>query len=328
MRNNIFRIGSFNLYNLVLPENKYYGRRQYSYPDYEKKTSWIASQLDSMKADVVGFQEIFHEEALKQAIAKSKHLKGAYVVSANPTGHSPMVGIASKYKIIKYEVIEDFPEMLDIEDTLIPIQKFSRPVLKALIEIKEGVKVYFYVAHLKSKRPIFKKNEDRENPSDVAKGEARSLIKRTAEATAFRTLLMDTLKDRDVPVVVMGDLNDSSLSVSTRIVSGQPPFRKFPRTVKEKIWDVLLYHVRDIQARQSFHDVYYSHIHNGHYEALDHIMVSQELVKENPNNIGRVGYVSVFNDHLIDETLSEDGLESWKSDHAQVVASIELKENT
>lgn len=327
MQNNIFRIGSFNLYNLVLPEKKYYGHRQYSYPDYEKKTSWIASQLDHMRADLVGFQEIFHEEALKQAIAKSEYLKDAYVISANPNGRSPVVGFASKYKIIKYEVIEDFPEVLDIEDTIIPIQKFSRPILKVLVEVKEGLKVYFYVAHLKSKRPLFKKDEDRENPNDVAKGEARSLIKRTAEAAAFRVLLMDTLKNRDVPVVVMGDLNDSSLSVSTRIVSGQPPFRKFPRTVKEKIWDVLLYHARDIQARQSFHDVYYSHIHNGHYEALDHIMVSQELVKENPNNIGRVGYVSVFNDHLIDETLSDAEINCWKSDHAQVVASIELKQN-
>jgi hypothetical protein len=53
-------------------------------------------------------------------------------------------------------------------------------------------------------------------------------------------------------------------------------------------------------------------------------LLSQELVKEYPKNIGRVGNVQVFNDHLIDETLSSERLPCWQSDHAQVVVSIEL----
>jgi predicted extracellular nuclease len=39
----------------------------------------------------------------------------------------------------------------------------------------------------------------------------------------------------------------------------------------------LLYNTKDIQARQSSGDFYYSHIYNGHYEGLDHILVSKHF---------------------------------------------------
>ena len=75
---------------------------------------------------------------------------------------------------------------------------------------------------------------------------------------------------------------------------------------------------------EQFWDIYYTHIHNGHFESLDHILVSQEMVRENPNNIGKVVYVRIFNDHIIDETFSDRSVNCWESDHAQVVAVIEL----
>ena len=88
---------------------------------------------------------------------------------------------------------------------------------------------------------------------------------------------------------------------------------------------MLLYRVQDIQTRRSQRDVYYTHIHKGHFESLDQIMVSEEFVVQNPRRIGRVEYVRVFNDHLIDDTLSSEALPVWQSDHGQVVVSIELE---
>jgi hypothetical protein len=108
------------------------------------------------------------------------------------------------------------------------------------------------------------------------------------------------------------------------LVSGEPPMRRLPHEVKRKLWDVILYHVKDIQARNSYQDFYYTHVHNGHHESLDHIMVSEELVEENPNSVGKIGYVKVFNDHLIDDTLTNEKIKKWKSDHGLVVTSIEL----
>lgn len=321
------KIGSFNLFNLVSPEVKYYGSRVYSKHVYEKKTSWVARQLGRMDCDIVGFQEVFHEEALRDAINKNSSFKDTEVIVANATGQRPVVGLMSRYPIISHEVIEDFKEVLDIDGLEVPIRSFSRPVIRAVIRLPNDIEVSVYVVHLKSKRPQFPEDKevDRFDPVEKAKGQARSLIRRAAEATAVRDILLEDLKGRDHPVILLGDVNDSGLAVTTRIISGDPPFRNMPMHVRKELWDILLYHVKDIQARQSFHDFYYSHIHNGHYEALDHIMVSQELVAQNPDHIGRVGFVSVFNDHLIDETLSDERVELWQSDHAQVAASIELK---
>jgi hypothetical protein len=58
------KVGSFNLYNLVLPDHVYYENRSYSENDYKKKVSWIKSQVQSMGVQIIGFQEIFHKNAL------------------------------------------------------------------------------------------------------------------------------------------------------------------------------------------------------------------------------------------------------------------------
>ena len=53
-------------------------------------------------------------------------------------------------------------------------------------------------------------------------------------------------------------------------------------------------------------------------------MVSQELVTENPRNVGRVGLVNVFNDHLIDQTFTTEKQDKCQSDQGVVVCSLEL----
>jgi hypothetical protein len=60
----------------------------------------------------------------------------------------------------------------------------------------------------------------------------------------------------------------------------------------------------------------------GHHDSLDHILVSQEFVRQNPRRLGYVEYVKVFNDHLIDQTLSHDKIPKWQSDHGQVVITM------
>lgn len=326
MQKDIFKIASFNLLNLVLPETKYYGRNEYSKEEYSQKVNWISNQLSNMDADIVGFQEVFHEEALQEVIRNHPLYTNANIVVAEPNGSSPTVGLVSRYPINSVEVFKDFPEQLEVEGMLIPFKSFSKKVLKVDIQITDEHRVVVFVAHLKSKRPMLPEGADKNDPLEVSKGQARSLLLRAAEANALRTILMDSLQNRDCPVIVLGDLNDTSTAVTTQLISGDAPRRYYPLEVKRKLWDILLYHVKDIQARQSSRDVYYTHIYNGHYESLDHIMVSQELVKENPDRIGRVIFVKALNDHLIDQTLSPDRVECWKSDHAQVVATIELEQ--
>jgi len=326
MGKNIIRVGTFNLLNLTMPNTPYYNNKILSTEDFGKKRTWINQQLNNMNADIIGVQELFHENALRNVLNENPNYENARIVLGHNKEGLPSVGLISRYPITDHQVINTFPEQLVIDDIVVPFTNFSRPVLKCRVQVRPDLHFIVIVAHLKSKRPMLAPGVDPMDPIEIGKGQARSLLLRAAEASALRTVLMDVLQNREHPVIVVGDLNDTHTSVTTRIISGDPPFRHLPMDKKMKIWDTLLYHTKDIQARMSYSDVYYTHIHNGHYEALDHILVSQELVKENPNNIGRVGNVKVFNDHLLDETLSNDRLPNWQSDHAQVVVNIELNQ--
>lgn len=326
-KSNELKIATFNTLNLVLPNHYYYERKIYTEEEFTQKKNWINGQLLNMQADIVGFQEVFHQEALVQILRENPFYKGkTQLVAANANGEKPAVALISKFPIVDYAIVEDIPETLVVDDVEIPFTKFSRPVLKARVRLNDGIDAVVFVAHLKSKRPMFADGADVEDPVELAKAQACSLMVRAAEAYGLRTLMMTELQHRDSPVILMGDFNDTHTAVTTQLISGEPPFRFLPLDKKLRQWDVLLYHVKDIQARLSYTDTYYTHIHNGHHESLDHIMVSQELVAENPNNIGRVGSVRVFNDHLIDSTLSNDRMPNWQSDHAQVVATIEMRQ--
>ncbi|MGB3187946.1 MAG: endonuclease/exonuclease/phosphatase family protein [Limnoraphis sp.] len=327
-----FKVATFNLYNLVLPNVTYYDRNKYSTEVYAQKKTWITGQLERMNADIVGFQELFHEQAIKEIVQNIKsyenaHLVVGYPASYNPEQLRPLVGLVSRFPILNHQVYEDFPPQarLEINDKDIPLEKFSRPILSAQLQISDSLECTVFVVHLKSKRPILPADADKNDPVEQAKGAARALILRATEATALRMILMETLKNRQHPVIIMGDVNDSGLSVTTQIITGQPPWEKLPFEKKKEIWDVLLYSVKDIQARQSYGDFYYTHIYNGYYQALDHILVSEEWVAQNPSRLGQVEYVSILNDHLIDETLSYEDVEKWQSDHAQVVTTIKLE---
>ncbi|MBC7973020.1 MAG: endonuclease/exonuclease/phosphatase family protein [Verrucomicrobia bacterium] len=321
-----FKVGTFNLYNLIAPNVLYYDSQQYSLEEYSKKTTWIARQLDRMQVDVVGFQELFDPTALGEALAQTERLAAAEVVCGKPSEKGPAVALASRLPVLSHQSFESFPAvaLLDIEGIELPLKRFSRPVLSVTLKLQENLECTVFVVHLKSKRPLLPEGVDRHDPLEQAKGQARALIQRAAEVTALRVLLLEALQNRKQPVIVLGDVNDGGLAVTTQIIAGEPPWHKLKLEQRQKSWDVQLYRVQDIQTRQSYGNFYYTHIHNGHHEALDQIMVSQEFVAEHPGRVGHVTSVSVFNDHLVDETLTHDGIEPWQSDHGQVVASIKL----
>ncbi|MGF1458401.1 MAG: endonuclease/exonuclease/phosphatase family protein [Leptolyngbyaceae cyanobacterium] len=328
MKNQQIRVGTFNLNNLALPGVEYYRGESYSRTEYEQKLDWTAQQLDRMAVDLVGFQEVFHEQALKTVLTQSHSARDLKLVMAKGVRGGPGLGLATRLPILKHRIYIDFPKeswlSVDAEKAHIPLTSFSHPVLAVDVELPNGLNCTIFVVHLKSKRPMMDRNVDRSDPVELAKGQARSLIRRAAEATALRFILMEKLRDRRYPVIVIGDVNDNHTSVTTQLVSGQPPWECWPYRKKAPVWDILLYQVKDIQARLGYGDHYYTHIHNGHYDSLDHIMVSEEFSPRNRDRIAQVVYVSVYNDHLFDQTLLADQIERWKSDHGQVVTTIEL----
>src|SRR3712207_134991 len=107
---------------------------------------------------------------------------------------------------------------------------------------------------------------------------------------------------------------------------GDSPSRFWPGDpdVRRAYWDRLLYSAYELTVRRTGRDVSYTHIFNGHYENLDHILVSQEFHERNPQRIAEVMNLRYFNDHLVDSQLSNDRHGRTMSDHAQLVAEIRL----
>jgi endonuclease/exonuclease/phosphatase family metal-dependent hydrolase len=335
------RIGTFNLLNHARPDFLVYGKKAYSPAVYQQKCDWIATQLLKMNADIVGFQELWQIEALEDVLATAP-LNGSKLYPTAPHllisgSHQdgPRVAILSKYPIQSHRIIQQFPaaSQLSTPDLAIPYDSFSRPVLVAQVAVTDSLSCSILVTHLKSKRPDFAKQAsaqqpgvdlDKSDPLEQAKGQARSLLRRAAEATALRAIVLETLHQTQQPVIVLGDLNDNATAVSSQLIAGEPPYRFLPKDKRLQKWAELLHNTKDIQSRLSYGDFYYSHIYNGRYEALDHILVSNHFFSQNPDRLGRVGMVSLFNDHLLDETLASSAIPKWQSDHGQVVAEIEL----
>eukprot|EP01102_Stenamoeba_stenopodia_P021619 TRINITY_DN8769_c0_g1_i1.p2 TRINITY_DN8769_c0_g1~~TRINITY_DN8769_c0_g1_i1.p2 ORF type:complete len:452 (+),score=107.60 TRINITY_DN8769_c0_g1_i1:34-1356(+) len=324
------RVGQFNLLNMAKAGVDFYPNERYTQDEVASKIDWTAAQLKKMNAGIVGFEELIHEEVLLAAIEKSGLPKGELV--SYPTG-GPGVALYSIYRVVESDSIADFPPeaILTVNGFQMPLRTFSRPVLRVVIELPTTPPqlVTVFVLHLKSKRPSVDASR-RHDQRAKACGHAVSLILRAAEAAAARCLLINEMINNSRPVIVLGDLNDVVHSVTTEIVAGTPPWKNLPREQKEKIWDTLLWSTNEVQVRASDRDVTYSHIHNGRYEVLDHIFVSQEFVKSNPEHIGYVQFLQIFNDHLVDETLCdpEDSFRvRMESDHGQVVAAIKIYNN-
>jgi hypothetical protein len=134
-----FSIATFNVENLIGANKPIYDdpRPLYTETEYQKKVIWIKEQLLKMNADIIGFQEIFEEKALRDCLVGTP-MEHWHLFVANPTGKSPVNAILSKYPITKTEVVELIPFTFDffdepametiLESTKIdiPIKKFSR----------------------------------------------------------------------------------------------------------------------------------------------------------------------------------------------------------
>lgn len=333
---------SCNLYNINLP-----GLRIYSDPDgwdedsYNKKVAWTGSILSKMSSDVWGFQELWHQQALKNVfnepgLASNYKLlipndhEGQRIVCAGAVREEILVG--------NPEWIEDFPEKFILKsggedaqtsDISVSIDKFSRPILHFKVRPRsKGKAISVYVVHLKSKAPtkIYREQWYRDDNEYYSKhsealGAAISTIRRTGEATALRMILTEEMKGNNNPVVVLGDLNDSQHSNTLNILTGQPNY--LLSGLSQGGSDTDLYTVGTLQEYRSLRDVYYTHIFKNTRESLDHILVSQEFYDNSRKRIWAFKGMELINDHLN----KEDHKETGTSDHGIVKAAFEYRPN-
>jgi len=313
------RFASFNVCNLAPPGMQYYDKIEpYTQAEYDAKTSWVAHQLDLMDADIIGFQEIFSQAALKDVLAKTRLYQNAYHLGFDPDlkaeNITPSVALVSRLPIagIAQEHIE-LPSHLHL---VLPgsgkeTTRFTRPVLHARVMLSSTLMLHVFVVHLKSKRPDYLYGEHEDDYRHFGMATLRSLVRRGTEALGLRLLLAEVMNGNHMPVVVMGDFNDVASASTTQIVMGAGQHGR--QGYDERLFDCFR-----VQRRQDMQrDVSFTNIHDGRYETIDHILVSEEFNPDSRFVIGEVDEVLYFNDHL-SLPLPE------ASDHGQVMAKIRV----
>ena len=325
-----------NLYNLNEPGIRIYTDRDgWDTKNYKRKVRWLAQTLKTMRADVFGFQELWHQDSLAAVFDAAnldddydllipKNHKGKKIVCAGAVAKGLLVG--------KPEWIDTFPDFFQLRskgddpqtsEIAVTIDKFSRPVLHFEIQPRaDQPPIHVYVCHFKSKGPTrlfketwYKENKDLYSKHSEAIGSAISTIRRTAEATALRLLLTEQMKGTNTPVVVLGDINDSQDSNTANILTGQPRYLVGFSTGGG---DVDLYTAQTLQEYRSIRDVYYTHVFKNKRESLDHILVSQEFYDNSRRRVWAFEGMEVMNDHLN----REDHKATGTNDHGIIRASF------
>lgn len=336
------RFATCNLYNLQLPGRRIYRDADgWSQSEYDAKIDWLSRMLTVVDADCWGFQELWHKDALEAAFEKASTLADYRLLVPDGHGGSGIVcggAVLNDHLVGEPEWIEAFPDKLVLQsggddaqtpEISISTDGFSRPVLHFKIRPRTGGKIiHVFVVHFKSKLPttVYREGWYREDSDYYKKhsegiGYAISTIRRTAEAAAFRMILVELMKGTDTPVVVLGDMNDAQMSNTLNVVTGQPNY--LVSGLSKGGSDVDLYTVGTLQEYRSLRDVYYTHIHQNQRESLDHILVSQEFYDNAKKRIWAFKGMEIFNDHLNHDDHKADGT----SDHGIVKATFEYRPN-
>ncbi len=311
------RFATFNVYNLAPAGAKLYDNLvPATQAQYEAKIAWTARQIDQLDADVIGFQEVFAQSCLRDALARTCNYRNATLVGFEPdpsaerltpglalVSRVPLAGPATSYPV--------FPEGVAMPVGSRDPDRFSRPVLHAQLTLSDGCNVDVVVVHLKSKRPDYRNGDNAEDPLLYAMANLRSLIRRGTEAAGLRVLLCALSEGGRRPRVVLGDFNDVADAVTTNIILGGG--NGDDAGISDRLYDSYQVQLRQDHLRH----VGFSNIQDGHFITIDHILVSEEFNPASRHAIGEVLEVRYLNDHL-----TQDVPEA--SDHGQVVARISL----
>lgn len=322
-----FSVATFNLYNLNLPGLPLYRSADgWSQAQYDRKIEWAAQQLRGLDADLVGFQELWHREALEAVVKTAGVLNdfdllvprfadGTKIVCAAMVRKGLLdTGIAPSW-------IDAFPRTFRLEsqgdddqasEVAVRIDAFARPVLAFTVRLRDDHEpVRAYVCHLKSKAPTridqeewYRRAKPKYAPHATAIGAALSTVRRTAEATALRMILTEVMKTTDTPVIVLGDVNDGQHSNTLNIITEQPRY-----LVGGSLGggSNVLYTAQTLQEYRDSRDVYYTHVHQDLRESLDHVLVSEQFYDNSRRRLWLFDGLIINNDHLNRDEHKVDG---------------------
>jgi endonuclease/exonuclease/phosphatase family metal-dependent hydrolase len=329
------RVGTFNLFQFVEPPYSWYIKKDKFTPEqWIEKTTWIKNQIKEMNCDIIGFQEVFSKDALKQLILELgfKYFKTIDTPKTDKKNEnvyiSTIVALASKYPIKNIKKVETDLSSLK-KHNVSGFFKFAREPIKATLLLPNKKYLDVYVCHLKSNRDnefeyIFTKNasleEKREKVKKALEGNySLSLKQRLCETSSLFT----NIKLGKNPAVLMTDLNDKEFSLTIDVLTN----KRYHNESLSKDDYLLL-------------DAYYyfkTKVYNPHPEqkeikrtptsyfagkgnVLDYVFVSNLFDKDRKDSIGKITSYEVFDKHL---QKNQNG-SLLNSDHAQVVCELKF----
>ncbi|WP_250655099.1 endonuclease/exonuclease/phosphatase family protein [Alkalimarinus coralli] len=338
-----FKVCTFNLFNYLLPPNAFYESENiYTQPKWEKKERWIGEQLSSLAPDIIGFQEVFSPQALEKLTRQ--HDLPHFVTVSEPGIEShhvydkPVVALASRFPVISANAVDVDSSIIDALK-LQPDFKFSRPPIRAEIQIEGFGSVLVYVAHLKSKRsrlePQLTGDEDAfssisESVSAQVHGSWASTIQRGTEATLIYQDIIAQMRLRERPVMVLGDLNDTMESpVLQSLVGGQNIDRLDGKYVsgmaigdQRAIQRFSLFDAFELQDRIKPAQRKATHYFANRGSVLDYILLSKDFKADYDRSLACVSDYRVNDAHLINPHHETD---AECSDHAPVTVEVEIR---
>ena len=313
------RFATFNVCNLAPAGAKLYDNLEPLSPaQYEAKAEWTARQIDLLDADVIAFQEIFSQAALRDVLSRTRHYHAATLAGHDAVDAAgrmlPTVALVSRLPLAGAGVAwANFPAGVtaSADDNA---DRFARAPLHVQVILPGGQLTDVVVVHLKSRRPDYR-HGDGNDAAAYALANLRSLQRRGAEAVALRVLASE-LGHSGRPRIVLGDFNDIANAVTTAIVMGAGAPCEPGMEMRARLYDANAIALRQDAARHAG----YTNIHDSAYMTIDHILVSEHFHPASPRAIGVLQEVTYLNDHLL------LGL-PHASDHGQVLARIKLLGN-
>ena len=353
MSNLSLKIATFNLFNYLEPPNAFYDfERIYSAEQWQKKQQWIAEYLREYQPDIIGFQEVFSSESLKQLVATQGYDYFAVVDQPEVIDEfiyrSPVVAIAARYPIVDIEAVQPNPE-LAIALGLGTDFSYSRKVLRATVNVPHIGHCDCYVVHFKSKRSMLELDEKNKNWSpektiieslkaQIAGGWG-STIQRGSEAALLMIEMISRRENTEHPMVLMGDFNNSLtdgvlshlLTNSLRFVSAIDRDAYLAKYCLNDAWDLYQAVLTDessesnevnVTGQVAKHKRTPTHYFGAGSSVLDYILLSCEFDASYHDSLYQVSAYDTYDRHLINPIFARDG---ESTDHGVVLVTLTLR---
>lgn len=326
------KIISFNVENLDDKSSTYN-------PDLNTRAPILRAELLRADADIICLQEVHGQEtaahtsnnpdrvlsALDEVLAGTPYAQYEKVVtktSDNTPYNERNLVILSRFPINRHEQYKnDHIEKLQYKKvTANPAEddakniRWERPILHAEIQVNANTIVHVINLHLKSKLASTiagqKNGFEWESAAGWAEGYFLSSLKRVGQALETR-VLVDTIFDQnpEANIIVCGDFNAEPGEVPVEAIRGCVENTNNPDLRHRSLVPC---------SHQIPESVRYSHLHHGHGNLLDHMMISQNL-------LAHFQRAQIYNENLHDESQPFAFDSKFpESDHAAFTAEFDL----